>query len=210
MITFKYQFTVKNRDGSKIIREGTVQDKIFYACSSSKYNRETKKFVPFKPERGARVQIEKLINDMRIDNDIVKYVLKVEWKDPKYGDQVRVRRVAFSDLTFKEIEGVEDFVQELEIDESSLNSSRWDSNPYGVEPHLAVGSGCWVYDDDDYHNAQLEKALDYVESDGAWEYIKDFCLDKDGDPDEVLNQKVIDYLNCCIEGFYVIGKDQEK
>lgn len=210
MITFKYQFTVKNRDGSKITREGTVQDKIYYACSSSKYDREIKKFVPFKPERGARVQIEKLINDMRADNDIVKYSLKVEWKDPKYGDQVRVRRVAFSDLTFKEIEKVEDFVQDLEIDESSLNSSRWDSNPYGVEPWLAVGSGCWVYDDDDYYNAQLEKALDYIESDGAWEYIKDFCLDKDGDPDEDLNQKVIDYLNYCIEGFYVIGKDQEK
>lgn len=208
MITFKYQFTVKNRDGSKITREGTVQDKIYYACSSSKYDKEIKKFVPFKPERGARVQIEKMINDMRADTDIVKYALKVEWKDPKYGDQVRVRRVAFSDLTLEEIDKVENFVQDLEIDERSLDSVRWDSNPYGLEPQLAVGSGCWVYDDDDYYNAQLEKALDYVESDGAWEYIKDFCLDKDGDPDEVLNQKIIDYLNCCIEGFYVIGKDE--
>ena len=26
MVDFKYQFTVKNRDGSKITREGTVQD----------------------------------------------------------------------------------------------------------------------------------------------------------------------------------------
>lgn len=206
MIDFKYQFTVKNRDGSKNTLEGTVQDKTYYACSSSKYDKETKKFVPSKPEQGARVQIEKMIDDMRANNDIVKYSLKVEWKDPKYGEQVRVRRVAFSDLTLKEIEKVEDFVQDLEVDESSLDSARWDSNPYGVEPALAGGSGCWVYDDDDYYNAQLEKALDYIESDGAWEYIKDFCLDEDGDPDEDLNQKVIDYLNYCIEGFYVVGK----
>lgn len=209
MVAFKYQFTVKNRDGSKITREGTVQDKIFYACSSSKYDRKTKQFVPSKPERGARVQIEKLINDMRADNDIVKYSLKVEWEDPKYGKQFHVRRVAFSDLTLKEIDKVENFVQDLEVDESSLNSSRWDSNPYGVEPELAGGSGCWVYDDDDYYNAQLEKALDYVESDGAWEHIEDFCLDEDGDPDEDLNQKVIDYLNCCIEGFHIVGKDEQ-
>lgn len=207
MVDFNYQFTVKNRDGSKITREGTVQDTTYYACSSSIYDREMKKLVPSKPERGARVQIEKMVDAMRADNDIVKYSLKVEWKDPKYGEQVRVRRVAFSDLTLKEIDKVEDFVQDLEIDESLLNSARWDSNPYGVESHLAVGSGCWVYDDDDYYNAQLEKALDCIESDGAWEYIKGFCLDEDGDPDEDLNQKVIDYLNCCIEGFYVVGKD---
>lgn len=95
MPTFKYQFTVKNRDGSKITREGTVQAKIFYACSSSKYDRKTKQFVPSKPERSARVQIEKLINDMRADNDIVRYALKVEWDDPKYGKQFQVRRVVF-------------------------------------------------------------------------------------------------------------------
>lgn len=205
MVDFKYQFTVKNRDGSKITLEGMVWDKTYYAGSSSKYNGKTKQFM--KLEQGARVQIEKMIDDMRADNDIVKYSLKVEWKDPKYGEQIRVRRVAFSDLTLKEIEKVEDFVQDLEVDESSLDSARWDSNPYGVEPHLAGGSGCWVYDDDDYYNAQLEKALDCIESDGAWEYIKDFCLDKDGDPDEDLNQKVIDYLNYCIEGFHVVGKD---
>lgn len=207
MPTFKYQFTVKNRDGSKITREGTVQDKIFYACSSSKYDRKTKQFVPSKPERGARVQIEKLINDMRADNDIVRYALKVEWDDPKYGKQFQVRRVAFSDLTFKEIEKVEDFVQDLEVDESSLDSPRWDSNPYGVEPQLAIGSGCWVYDDDDYYNAQLEKALDCIESDGAWEYIKGFCLDEDGDPDEDLNEKIIQYLKDMNDGWYVVGKD---
>ena len=209
MIDFKYQFTVKNRDGSKITMEGMVQDKTYYTCSSSIYDREIKKLVPSKPERGARVQIEKMVDDMRANNDIVKYSLKVEWDDLKYGKQFQVRRVAFSDLTFKEIEKVEDFVQDLEVDESSLDSARWDSNPYGVEPHLAVGSGCWVYDDDDYYNAQLEKALDYIESDGAWEYIEDFCLDEDGDRDEDLNQKVIDYLNCCIEGFHIVGKDEQ-
>lgn len=207
MIDFKYQFTVKNRDGSKITVEGMVQDETYYACSSSTYDREIKKLVPSKPERGARVQIEKMIDAMRANNDIVKYSLKVEWKDPKGGEQVRVRRVAFSDLTFKEIEKVEDFVQDLEVDESSLDSAKWDSNPYGVEPHLAVGSGCWVYHDDDYYNAQLEKALDCIEADGAWEYIKDFCLDEDGDPDEDLNEKVIQYLKDMNDGWYVVGKD---
>lgn len=207
MIDFKYQFTVKNRDGSKITVEGMVQDKTYYACSSSTYDREIKKLVPSKPERGARVQIEKMIDAMRANNDIVKYTVKVEWKDPNGGEQVRVRRVAFSDLTFKEIERVEDFVQDLEVDESSLDSAKWDSNPYGVEPHLAIGSGCWVYADDDYYNAQLEKALDCIESDGAWEYIKDFCLDEDGDPDEDLNEKIIQYLKDMNDGWYVVGKD---
>lgn len=207
MVDFKYQFTVKNRDGSKITREGMVQDTTYYTCSSSIYDREMKKIVPSKPERGARVQIEKMIDAMRADNDIVKYSVKVEWKDSKNCEQVRVRRVAFSDLTFKEIEKVEDFVQDLEVDESSLDSARWDSNPYGVEPQLAIGSGCWVYDDDDYYNAQLEKALDCIESDGAWEYIKGFCLDEDGDPDEDLNEKIIQYLKDMNDGWYVVGKD---
>ena len=62
-------------------------------------------------------------------------------------------------------------VNSMDIDVDDLSSATYDSNPYGVEPQLAGGSGEWDYDEDEYFAKQIEKFLDYMHHDGIIEYI---------------------------------------
>lgn len=89
----------------------------------------------------------------------------------------------------------------IEIDPSELSSASWDDNPYDVEPQLKGGSGTWVYDDEEMENAQLEKAIEYIQADGIENYLPEEILPKgifEPDFDEEisikLNQEAIDYL----------------
>lgn len=103
-------------------------------------------------------------------------------------------------LTEGQLKELEDWVGKIEIDVEDLESAKWDSNIYGVEAPLAVGG--WVYDEDECYIEQAKLALEIIEVDGAWEHFS-WCFDKDGDPDEEKNEKVLDVLRAEIDGKYV-------
>ena len=51
------------------------------------------------------------------------------------------------------------------------------------------------YDEEEYSNQQLRKLIEYIESDGFYEYI-DYTYDEDNEEKmEKLNQECIEYLN---------------
>lgn len=58
--------------------------------------------------------------------------------------------------------------QELDIDVSTLKSSHYCNNIYGVEPQYAVGG--WEYDENEYFSKQCEKLAEYIIADGLCEY----------------------------------------
>lgn len=62
-------------------------------------------------------------------------------------------------------------VNKIDVDLEDLSSARYDSNPYGLEPHLAWGSGEWDYDEDEMFAKQIDKFIDYMKADGIYEYI---------------------------------------
>ena len=68
-------------------------------------------------------------------------------------------------------EKIKDFVDSMEVDVSELESARWDYNIYGVEPQYAVGG--WDYDEDEEWEAQKEKAIDWIKSDGVGAYFNE-------------------------------------
>lgn len=91
-------------------------------------------------------------------------------------------------LTKEQLEDLDDWVNDIEIDESELESASWDCNIYGVEPQYAVGG--WIYDEDEYYQAQVDKAIDYLKSDGWGGY---FEYD-DSQDDEALTKEAIELL----------------
>lgn len=91
-------------------------------------------------------------------------------------------------LTEEQLKELEDWVGKIEIDVEDLESSKWDSNIYGVEPQYAVGG--WVCDEDEYYQAQVDKAIDYLKSDGWGGY---FEYD-DNQDDEALTKEAIELL----------------
>lgn len=93
-----------------------------------------------------------------------------------------------TELTKEQIEELNDWVDKIEIDESDLESARWDCNIYGVEPQYAVGG--WIYDEDEYYKAQIDKAIDYLKSDGWGGYFEY----ADNQDDEALTKEAIEYL----------------
>jgi len=103
-------------------------------------------------------------------------------------------------------DGLIAFLEGLDIEVSELSSAVWNSNPYDVEPQLAGGSGTYDYDENEYRAAQIKKAIEYIEADGAIEYLWNLipkeikALDKE-DPQkldaysEVLDKEALDFLN---------------
>lgn len=106
-------------------------------------------------------------------------------------------------LTKEQFEDLDDWVNEIEIDEEYLESAKWDRNIYGVEPQYSVGG--WVYDEDEYYQAQVDKAIDYLKSDGWGGY---FEYDDDQDETE-LTQRAIVYL-LMKQSFCIKGKKDEE
>lgn len=91
-------------------------------------------------------------------------------------------------LTKEQFKELDDWVDEIEIDEKNLESAKWDRNIYGVEPQYAVGG--WIYDEDEYYQAQVDKAIDYLESDG-WGGYFEYADNQDEDS---LTKEAIEYL----------------
>lgn len=78
---------------------------------------------------------------------------------------------------------IDEWVDEFEIEPEELESAYYDSNVYGLEPHLAVGG--WVWDEDEYFEAQVEKAIEALKEDGAYVYF---------DVENEQTEEVIEYL----------------
>lgn len=169
---YKYSVIATMKDWNKKNLSGSVESKSFFS--------------------GALAKIE----------DKVRALGEVREYELSYTDfgKKKKRVVFLSELSATEIEDIEEWIAEIEIDESELESASWDCNIYGVEDHLAVGG--WVYDEDECYIEKAKLALEFVEVDGAWEHFS-WCLDKDGDPDEEKNEKVLDVIRAEIEGKYV-------
>lgn len=100
-------------------------------------------------------------------------------------------------------EAVDKKIDSFEIEPEEMESSEYDRNIYGVEPQYAVGG--WTFDDNEYFEKQVEKAIDYL--DGS---ILDFCdLPEDtllwynngdsDDNDEKLVELTMFYLKALVE-----------
>ena len=64
-----------------------------------------------------------------------------------------------------------EFIENTTIDETQLESYRWDSNPYGVESHLIGSSPCYVWDEDEEWEARKRKAIEILRDDGLEDYF---------------------------------------
>ena len=112
-----------------------------------------------------------------VNSDVEKVNIRVSKGDKN----VFKKTFVFSDLNEKQIKEINDWVNGFDIDEEDLESAKWCSNIYGVEPQYAVGG--YTYDEDEYWNCQLAKALSYLDTDMAYEYF-DFAKSEDEDEDE--------------------------
>ena len=71
-------------------------------------------------------------------------------------------------------------IEEVEIDVSELDSYHWDNNPYDVEPALAWGSACGVWNEDEEYSEQCRTLAEWVRADGLGAYV-DLADDEDED-----------------------------
>ena len=93
-------------------------------------------------------------------------------------------------LTDEQKKELKEWVDKIEIDVETLPLSYYDINVFCVEEHLAVGG--WVYDEDEYHEAQIEKAIDYLETDGG--VFSYFPWTDDEDVAEQLTKEAVEYI----------------
>ena len=93
---------------------------------------------------------------------------------------------------------VDEFIEQINIDVEELPSYHYDRNPYGVEDALSGTSGGYDWDDDEEYQAQLEKALEILESDSIFEYI---------DADDIQENEQEEYQKLTIE--YIKNKMEE-
>lgn len=79
----------------------------------------------------------------------------------------------------------------IDIDVSELESYHWDNNPYDLEPALARGSACGVWDEDEEWKEQLRTLADWVKADGLGEYA---TLADDEDLDGQMSLEAYNWL----------------
>ena len=101
---------------------------------------------------------------------------------------------------------IDEFINGIEIDYSELSSAHYDSNPYGVEPQLAGGSGCWEADEDEVFEAQVNKVLEILDCDGVCAFLDEELDDLLDDDIDILERESIRYasaylLSNRIDGF---------
>lgn len=77
-------------------------------------------------------------------------------------NKIKVVKALFNKDFQKELnEAIENKIEELENNDPHEYGGKWDNNPYGVEPQLASGSGCWEFPDWGEDKA-YEEAKEYV------------------------------------------------
>ena len=89
---------------------------------------------------------------------------------------------------------IDEWVESLDFDETELPSYHYDHNPYCVEPQLIGTSGVFEWDEDEEYQAKLNRAVELIEADGAFEY-----LDTPEEDEEEIKKEVLDYINQKIE-----------
>jgi len=100
------------------------------------------------------------------------------------------------DAIIQEIEKSESEVDQFEIADN-LSTAHWDPNPYGLEPALAQGSGCYEYNEDEMWNYLCEKYIEKLRADGAVQCLWDFIPEDKQDDEEfdaALTKEAIDYV----------------
>ena len=84
------------------------------------------------------------------------------------------------------------------IDISELPGAHWDPNPYGVEPQLIGSSAGWeLTDENKLWDAALDKVIEWLEADGAVQYLYELIPENKQEDDEfntALTQEAIQYL----------------
>jgi len=92
------------------------------------------------------------------------------------------------------------------VNYEELNSRKWNSNPYDVEPELVGTSGCYEYDDDEVALEEYKILKQWIEKDGIENYIElspELSEEQQDDETlmEILNKEAINYLETQIESF---------
>lgn len=84
-----------------------------------------------------------------------------------------------------------DIVNTTEIDVEDLESYEYDTNPYGLEYPLSIGSGGEYWDDNEEMCAKFDRVISDVEDEGIGEYIDvEDGLDKFGE----LTEEAVEFL----------------
>lgn len=106
-------------------------------------------------------KFKELVEEIKSTNEITYQLLTQEMRDNLYKQ-----------------------ICEIDIDPSELESAVWNDNPYDVEPQLALGSGMYEYNEDEYFNAQCEQMISYIKADGAVQYLWDLIPEDKQEDDE--------------------------
>ena len=144
-----------------------------------------------------------IARDFYTDYPEAKSVVVSLYKD---GKETFKETFICSELTNKQIREINDWVVDIDVDVDDLESVKYVSNIYGVEPQYAVGG--YDYDEDEYWSRQLEKALSYLDGDMAYEYF-DFAHSEDDDEaeEERLHNQVVAVLKAELDEYDVIGRE---
>lgn len=92
-------------------------------------------------------------------------------------------------LTKEQLEKLDEWVEEMDVDVTELPSYHYDDDPYGVGRELRGWSGCYVWDEDEEMKLKIESALDKLSE--GWDVHFDY--DEDQDPEE-LTKEAIEYV----------------
>ena len=82
-------------------------------------------------------------------------------------------------------------IEKTEISVSDLSSYEYDNNPYDVEDHLAAGSGCWVWDEEEEYKAQIEECLEQVENGDIYSVLPSLANKDLSDEEELEIQDIV-------------------
>lgn len=76
------------------------------------------------------------------------------------------------ELTNEQKQELHNYINNMSIDYSSLDSYHYDSNPYMVEPQLVGSSGCYAWDEDEEYQVKLETLINEIPKYGIENYLK--------------------------------------
>ena len=80
----------------------------------------------------------------------------------------------------------------IDIDVSELESYHWDNNPYDLEPALACGSACGVWDENEEWEEKIKKLVSYIQSDNS---VFEYCTITEEEDTQELTHRAINWLN---------------
>ena len=76
------------------------------------------------------------------------------------------------ELTNEQKQELGNYINNMSIDYSNLDSYHYESNPYMVESQLVGSSGCYDWDEDEEYQVKLETLIDEIPKYGVENYLK--------------------------------------